>query len=466
MPTALLINPWIYDFAAFDLWASPLGLLYLATLLREGGWDVRYADCTDRFHPSLAERLPPERPFHVGKYPANEVKKPESLAWVPRKFKRYGLPPEIVEEELRDVPVPDAILVTSRMTYWYPGVVDVIRLCRRLFPSTPILLGGTYATLCPEHARAVCHPDHVFEGEAEPHIADLIERATGKPLRGPAGESKTDLHDVENLPRPAYDLLRQTKALAFETSRGCPYRCTYCSSHALTPRYRRKSKEKVASELEWMAGDLGAEDIAFYDDALLLDPTRHFVPIADEILKRGINVRFHTPNSLFANGITPVVAEKMKAIGVETVRISLESTSVPRLKELNRRIYPDDFVEAMRNLRAAGFTQKQIGVYLLCGLPGQTVEEVKAAVDFVIEQGAVPRLAEYSPIPRTAEWPKAVAAATRPIDAEPLLQNNSIYYLVSGAMSSAELEGMKNYLWTRLREPHGESTPTGPDVGE
>ncbi len=52
--------------------------------------------------------------------------------------------------------------------------------------------------------------------------------------------------------------------------------------------------------------------------------------------------------------------EKMKAIGVQTVRISLESTSVPRLKQLNRRIYPHHFVEAMNHLKAAGFAQEQI----------------------------------------------------------------------------------------------------------
>ncbi len=451
MPSALLVNPWIYDFAAFDLWACPLGLLYLGAMLREGGWNVRYVDCTDRFHPAVADQRPTERPFHVGKYLAVEVPKPEALKWLPRRYKRYGLPPEVVEADLCGGPAPDAVLVTSRMTYWYPGVVEAIKLCRRVFPGVPVLLGGIYATLCPDHARELSRPDVLFEGEAEAHLGELLEDVTAKHVEIPPARRGADLHELENLPRPAYDLLRNAKALPLETSRGCPYHCTYCSSNTLAPRFRRKSPRKVVDEIEWMTAELGAEDIAFYDDALLMDPARHFEPIAEEIVRRGIRARFHTPNSLFASMITGPVAEKMKAIGVETVRISLESASVARLEQLNRRIYPRHFVEAMKNLKAAGFTREQIGVYLLSGLPGQTLDEVREAIDFVIENGGVPRLAEFSPIPRTAEWERAVAASPRPIDREPLLHNNTVYYRMGGAITEDDLNGLKNYLWHRLR---------------
>ncbi len=451
MPSALLINPWIYDFAAFDLWACPLGLLYLGSILREGGWEVRYVDCTDRFHPAVADRLPPERAFHAGKYLSTEVPKPEALKWVPRKFKRYGLPPEVVEKDLRDGGRPDVILVTSRMTYWYPGVVDAIQMCRGVFPGVPILLGGIYATLCREHAREVCQTDRLIEGEGEPLLTAAIEEVTGKPLRLTDRLRGGSLAQFEDLPRPAYDLLRQTRALPIETSRGCPYHCTYCSSNTLTPSFRRKSPSKVVDEIEWAVSELGTEDFAFYDDALLMNHTQHFEPMADELLRRNVRVRFHTPNSLFASMITSSLAEKLMAIGVQTVRISLESASVPRLKALNRRIYPHHFTEAMKNLRTAGFQRDQIGVYLLCGLPGQSLEEVRQAANFVIESGAVPRLAEYSPIPRTAEWTRAVAECRLPIDHEPLLQNNSIFYMISGRLPVEELEGLKNYIWTRVR---------------
>ena len=49
----LLINPWIYDFAAYDMWTEPLGLLYIASLLRENGYRVSLINCLDRHHPDL-----------------------------------------------------------------------------------------------------------------------------------------------------------------------------------------------------------------------------------------------------------------------------------------------------------------------------------------------------------------------------------------------------------------------------
>ena len=60
-PHILLVNPWIHDFAAYDFWAKPLGLLALAALLRSHGLSVSYIDCLDRFHPGAAGGDPSAR---------------------------------------------------------------------------------------------------------------------------------------------------------------------------------------------------------------------------------------------------------------------------------------------------------------------------------------------------------------------------------------------------------------------
>jgi len=57
--TVLLINPPVYDFAAYDLFSKPLGLLYLAARLRRAGYTVRLIDCMDRHHPALLARHQP-----------------------------------------------------------------------------------------------------------------------------------------------------------------------------------------------------------------------------------------------------------------------------------------------------------------------------------------------------------------------------------------------------------------------
>jgi len=149
-PEVLLINPWIHDFAAYDLWSKPLGLLSIASRLKKSGAGVRLVDCLDRFHPRLYEylgcRLPKGTVYGDGHYYSETIEKPEVFKLIPRKFKRYGMPPGLFREMLKEES-PDIILVTSGMTYWYPGVFEAIRILKEHFPSVPVVLGAYVAKI-------------------------------------------------------------------------------------------------------------------------------------------------------------------------------------------------------------------------------------------------------------------------------------------------------------------------------
>jgi len=112
----LLINPWIHDFAAYDFWLRPMGLLYLASRLRRWGFEVHFVDCLDRYNPRLLERqkrsLPRGKADGRGMFDKEEIPKPPVLREVPRRYSRYGLPPDIFLEELASLPEPNVILVT------------------------------------------------------------------------------------------------------------------------------------------------------------------------------------------------------------------------------------------------------------------------------------------------------------------------------------------------------------------
>ncbi len=79
----LLINPWIYDFAAAHFWSMPLGLLSVAECLSRFDVDLTLIDCTN-----INKKAVPGR----GKCPKEAVEKPESIRSVPRRFGRYGIP--------------------------------------------------------------------------------------------------------------------------------------------------------------------------------------------------------------------------------------------------------------------------------------------------------------------------------------------------------------------------------------
>mgnify|MGYP006309191741 CR=1 FL=1 len=133
-PHILLVNPWIHDFAAYDVWARPLGLLRIAGLLRAAGFRVSYIDCLDRFHPKAPETEPLLR-CGRGPYRKTPIPRPPGLDDVPRTYSRYGMAPEWLAADLRSMDRPYLILVTSLMTYWYPGVRETISHLRAAFPA-------------------------------------------------------------------------------------------------------------------------------------------------------------------------------------------------------------------------------------------------------------------------------------------------------------------------------------------
>jgi hypothetical protein len=178
-PHILLVNPWIHDFAAYDFWAHPLGLLTLGGILRDHGARVSYLDCLDRFHPRSASRSWPSARCGRGPYLKSVIAKPPGLEDIPRNYCRYGIPPDWFQGDLRALDPPDLVLVTSMMTYWYPGVRETIGRIKTVFPRVPVVLGGIYATLCPDHARHTCGADRVTIGPGEGAILPLVAEITG-----------------------------------------------------------------------------------------------------------------------------------------------------------------------------------------------------------------------------------------------------------------------------------------------
>ena len=89
-PEILLVNPWIHDFAAYDFWAKPVGLLTLASILRQHGLNISYIDCLDRFHPDMPKTDPHARNGR-GPYLKTRALNPEGLHDVNRNFSRYGI---------------------------------------------------------------------------------------------------------------------------------------------------------------------------------------------------------------------------------------------------------------------------------------------------------------------------------------------------------------------------------------
>jgi radical SAM superfamily enzyme YgiQ (UPF0313 family) len=435
----LLINPWIFDFTAYDFWMRPLGLLYLGALLGEHTKGrLHFIDCMDRYHPGLPKKTKTKRDGR-GPFFKEEVEKPSPIREIPRKFSRYGIPLPLFLDKLDQIPPPDMVLLTCMMTYWYPGAQLVVEFIRQKFGRVPIVLGGIYATLLPAHAKEATDVDFVLEGPGERNLLPLMRDVLG-------ANFCPDLHfeKLDTIPWPAFDLLSDRKTLPILTSRGCPYDCSYCASSLLFKGFHQESPERIVAYIENLHRIHQTENIAFYDDALLLNKTKHIIPILEQIIRKAIPVAFHTPNGLHLAEIDADLATLMIRANFRSLFLSQESFDKKILEDSCSKVSSIDLEIALSHLKNAGYRPSAINVYLMVGLPGQGVEGIRESIRKVQSLGARSRLAYFSPVPGTATWEYLITEGIIQSDVDPLLHNKLAFPYTWGEIYPSEFVALKD----------------------
>jgi len=419
-PHILFVNPWIHDFAAFDFWARPMGLVQLIAIVRSHGIKVSFVDCLNRFHPKAANLQSKQYRYGRGAYLKTEIPKPEKLSHFPRKYSRYGIHPEWFVEDLKSIKKPDIIMITTIMTYWYPGVQETIHCIRSVFKDIPIVLGGIYVRLCFTHAKKNMDADIFVSNHGEISIFEIISQLTGfQPTL------TFNMDQLDTFPYPAWDLQPVIPFIPLLTTRGCPFRCEYCASGYLETKIRRRSIEHVYDEIEYWYQKMGVRDFVFYDDAFLFQPDRFALPLLEKIVRKKYPIRFHTPNAIHMREITESVAQLLFAAGFINLRMGLETMDFNQ--RMDQKLTFSEFETAIINLKKAGFQSKDLGAYLLIGLPGQKRELIIQSIDCVKKNGVKPILAYYTPIPHTKLWTKAVESSPFDIAQDPLYTNNTLF---------------------------------------
>ncbi len=417
----LLINPCIYDFAAYDLWIKPTGLYNIESALNSAGFTTCLIDCLDintfsNFQGDKS-KFPQKKMSGEGKFLKKQINKPETLKNINRKYSRYGIPIEALKDELKNVLKPKAVLITSMMTYWYPSLFDTIKALKELYPNIPIITGGVYATLCNDHANKHSGADLVLPGPFSSRMLTDVLKLSGI-------KKKEDGFICDNF--KTCGLHKNSKFLPVLTSRGCPYKCSYCASRLLYDGYVQRSPESVIAEIEKNAVHYQIKYFTFYDDALLIDPEKHILPILKGIYKRNLDVRFHVPNGLHMRNINDEIADLMIQTGFKTLRFGFEYADHD-LQKNDGKITNKEFKQKINILKKSGFSNDDIGINVMAGIPGQTFESAFDTVKFIQDIGLKMYVSEYSPIPGTKLWNKAVSFSKYDIKNEPLFHNNSLF---------------------------------------
>lgn len=433
---ALFVNPYIYDFSAYDLWLRPLGLYYLAAAVR-GHSDVEifWLDALDRFQSGLEIH---GRADGRGKYSREFVEKPPIYQKVPRNYSRYGIPLEIFQSKIDVLPEIDVILVTSLMTYWVEGLQFTLQLLKKKFPRAKVILGGVLPTLALVAAKQLSLADIYVQGYGEGAILRILGALGAKISLHP------DFSSMVNLPLPALDLAGTQKYVPFLTSRGCPLHCSYCASRLLNPVFQERENGFIVAEIVRVQKEFHGEHFIVFDDALLINREKRFQPVFSRLAQElPPQVQFHAPNGIHTREIDEKTAAVLHAARFKTLCLSFESLAPAILRHSDNKVKQGQMEKAADNLEKAGYCRSQLEVYLLFGYPGQTMTDMEKALAFVGKMGLVPHLALFSPVPGTADF---IRLQKQRVLSTPdnLLETNKLYFLhEKSGFSAAEIKWVK-----------------------
>lgn len=309
-----------------------------------------------------------------------------------------GLQPEDIVPKVTNA---DVVGLTA-MTPTISTALSIAHHIKQANPELIIILGGTHATLLPEETLATAHEiDIIVRGEGEETIIELLKalehkqpladipgisyREDGKVISTAARSTSTDL---DSLPFLAYHLLPWQRykphpphgcALPFAaiiTSRGCPYRCSYCSKPIFGNKFRGQSPQRVAEEIAYYKERFGIKELAFYDDVFTLNKKRTYA-IADEMLKRRIKIRWTCETRV--NLVDKELLHHMKQAGCYAIAYGIESASQETLDALHKDITLEQVGEAVGITREVGL--QTVG-YFMIGSPGETPETISKTIQF------------------------------------------------------------------------------------
>jgi radical SAM superfamily enzyme YgiQ (UPF0313 family) len=442
----LLINPYIYDVSAYGFWSAPLGLLYMGSIMRMNGAEVRLLDClkTDESREKSDGRAP---------FLKKRVDTPRVVSGSGKRFRRYGQSPAEVAWILRAMEEPDLVMITCTMTYWYLGASEIVGLVREAFPRAKIVVGGNYVTLCYDHAvRELSQADLVVRSFETDRFYGWVEKACGFPL-----QQKINPTDLRNLPYPCFDLYEKVRFVSLMTSVGCAYRCSYCATAYLQPRMIRRQPDDVLDEIRhWHQRRV--ERFIVYDDSFLFRSESYARPLLRGIEKLPFKVALYNPNALNATMIDRETASLLKRAGFKEARLGFETADPGLQARTGGKVRTEDLEWAVDHLMKEGFEGGDIVVYVLTGLPGQRHEGVGSTIEYLHGLGVCIHLAQFSPIPHSSLYEQYEGLARYPLS-EPMFQNNALFPFEWEGFTEDDLNALKQ----RVRDYNGRLAPNVSD---
>lgn len=404
----LLIHPQVPRSYYNNEFYAPIGLLYLAAVLKQAEEDVRIVDLRTINITGQADE-----------YAVYEQKLIDSVS---------GFRPELVG-------------IGCLYSGQFSDMLRYTILIKKHFPRIPIVVGGIHPTIYARDILERCSSiDWVVLGEGEETLRDLIKivktggcdfakldgfayRQGGRVVVNP---KKHFIQNLDTIPLPAYDLLEwkdyhvdtsdwyNPRYLSFKTScpivtsRSCPNRCSFCSMFmVMGPRWRARSPGNVVDEIEHLYSEYGHRHFSFMDDNLTLRK-EHILGICRAITKRKLNIQFETPNGVATGTLDKDVMDAMVEAGLVRISLAIESGSdYIRNKVMGKRLDRGKIFEVVQ--LAKHYKDLYVKAFFIIGMPEETLETLEDTYSMIRDLN-VDRIYLHNvvPFPGTALFAQAL----------------------------------------------------------
>jgi radical SAM superfamily enzyme YgiQ (UPF0313 family) len=327
-----------------------------------------------------------------------------------------GFNPEIIGISVRNI--DDQKMENPK--FLLEGVKDVVRSCRK-FSGATIVLGGAGYSIFPQASLDFLEADIGIQGEGESAFLKLLEKLgknrdlseiPGLFLAGQDIQSEREyIKRLTDLPLPLPDIHLSTPAalkdqeiwIPFQTRRGCPLDCSYCSTATIEGRAIRKHDPQKVVEIIAKYAEAGFDHFFFVDNTFNL-PSSYARTLCEKLIAAKQKITWRC--LLYPWKVDANLVEKMAAAGCKEVSLGFESGSEKIMARLNKKFNPDDVRQISNILKDYGI--RRMG-FLLLGGPGETKETVNESLKFAdslnLEAMKITigiRIYPYTPLAKTA----------------------------------------------------------------
>jgi radical SAM superfamily enzyme YgiQ (UPF0313 family) len=297
----------------------------------------------------------------------------------------------------------DVVGVTA-MTFTLIDVFRTVCIVRRLMPQARIVLGGPHVHLYPD--ETIRHPavDFLIQGEGEVHFLELLNNldnpAAWPHIRGLVHQDENGrvvnngiapaCENLDDLGFPARHLLnvkdytsllgRESVITTMFTSRGCPYRCTFCDrpNSPVLSGFRWRSASHVADEME-VCLSLGIREAFIYDDTFTVRRDRVF-ELCDEIERRKLKFRWDV--RAHVNTMTHELIKRMKETGCQRIHYGVECGNDRMIRVIRKNHSVARVRKVVRDTKQVGM---EVLAYFIIGQQTETASDIADTMNLARE---------------------------------------------------------------------------------